>query len=331
MDRKRGEEYKSAVITFLIASVLLYLGLFMPVIFLAVPFILVYSVVRCGYALGGAAAVLSFAAIGYFDLKAALLLAAAFLPVAFTAGYIIREKKRFRNSIIASCAALFAGTAIVIILITVFTGKPVIDYIVDYTGSSLRLLGDGEIKSLYQVVRYPDILTGAVTQEAVNSASPDKAITIIQQMIRDVLNLWFVSIVGIYCLLWGLLCYVIPRAYAKKRKVDVASVPAFSEYALPKRFWLAFLVSYLFALAGESFGWRSFDVLELTIYNIYAFIFTVQALSFLDFIYRKRNMGAGARGMLHVLITLILSFILVWVGIFENIAGLRRRMDERQV
>jgi hypothetical protein len=42
-------------------------------------------------------------------------------------------------------------------------------------------------------------------------------------------------------------------------------------------------------------------------------------------------MRAGSRTVLHVIVTLILSMVLVWVGIFENIAGLRKRMDERQV
>lgn len=308
----------------------MFLGLYVPLVLIAAPFILVYSVARYGLNFGGGAALLSVITIAYFDLHAAYVLAAAFIIPAFVTGYMIRSKKRFFYSVAASCAAALAGAALSIAIIMVLTGKPVIDSIVGYASANIASLGDQNISSLYQMVRYVDILTGAITQEAVRATPASEALKTMQGMINDTLQLWFITIIGIYSLLGGLLYYTIPRSAVKKR-IDVVQTPAFSDYMLPKGFWIAFLLTYLFAISGESFGWKSFDIIEVTVFNLYAFVFAVQALSFFDFMYKKRNMGTGARTMMHVLSVLILSFVFFWIGIIVNIASLRKRMDERQV
>lgn len=330
MDRTKREEYKSAVLSYALSAALLYAGLFIPVLWIAVPFVLVYAVARAGLLLGGGAIALAFLTLAYFELYTAALLAAAFVPVAFGTGYMIRNKKRFFSSVIVSAAALLLGAGIVIALLSLMTHESAAERIVSYFGSSVRALGNDYIMSLYQVVRSPDMLTGAITQRAVWATPPGEAITIMQGMLRDTLSVWFVTFIGLYSLLFGLLCYLVPRATVKKR-ISVAPVPNFGDYDLPKRFWLAFLVSYFAAMAGVSFGWRSFDIVELTVYNLYAFVFSVQALSLFDYFYRKRNMGAGVRTVLHVLTAIVLSLMLVWIGIIENIVSLRKRMEEREV
>lgn len=330
MDRTKREEYKAAVLAYLLTVALLYAGLIVPVFLIAAPFVLVYAIARAGYLLGGGAIVLGFLTIAYFELYPALVLAAAFLPVAFGTGYMIRAKKRFRDGVVVSIAMLLLGAVAVVALLSLLTKDTAIDCIVNYAGSSMKAMSDPEIMSLYQVVRAPDLLTGAITQQAVWSTPPAAAVATMQGLLRDMLSVWFVTLIGLYSLLFGLLCYIIPRAIVKKR-MAVASVPAFCDYVLPRRFWLAFLISYVFAMAGTSFGWRSFDIVEITIYNLYAFVFSVQALSLMDYFYRKRNMGAGVRTVLHVLMALILSMVLMWIGLIENVASLRKRMEEGEV
>lgn len=330
MDRTKREEYKCAVLACLLTAALLFAGLYVPVLLVAVPFVLVYAVARTGYLLGGGAIALGFLAAAYFEPYAAAVIAAAFLPVAFGTGYMIRAKKRLRDSVIVSSGMLLAGAALAIALVSLITKQPTAEIIVNYAGSSMSAMGDKEIISLYQIVRAPDLLTGAVTQQAVWSTPPAEAILIMRGMIKDMLDIWFVTLIGLYALLMGLLCYIIPRA-AVKKKVAVAPIPAFSEYKLPKRFWLAFAVSYIFAMVGAGFGWKSFDILQITIYNLYSLVFSVQALSLFDYFYRKRNMSAGVRTVLHILSALVLSFMLMWIGIIENVASLRKLMDEREV
>ncbi len=325
MDRIRKEDYRSLIIAYLILTALLYLGIFVPLALVAVPFILVWAVARAGAMAGGIAAVLSFAAAAYTDYGAALVFAAAFLPVAFAAGYMIRAKKRFRDSVVVSIAAVFAG-ALLVTGMSFLAGSSPVDYIVDYTGGSIKELDAEQINLLYQMVRYPDIVTGAITREAVLATQAAEAVQIMQNMVRDTLDLWLVTIIGLYSLLLGLLCCTIPRAVLKK-SMEVAPAPDFSDYALPKRFWLAFAASWFFAAAGNSFGWQSFDIVGITVFNLYAFVFTVQALCFLDFMYKKRKMGAVARALLHVITAVVLSYALIFIGVIENVFGIRKRMD----
>jgi hypothetical protein len=330
LDRKKREEYKSALLAYLLTAALLYAGLYIPALWIAVPFVLVYAIARGGYMIGGGAIALSFLTVAYFEPFASAILAAAFLPVAFGTGYMIRAKKRFLTSVVVSSGMLLAGAALAIALLTFITKQAAADYIVNYTGSTMNALSDTQIMSLYQVVRAPDLLTGAVSQQAVWSTPPAQAVTVMQGLMRDTLDLWFVTIIGLYALLMGLLCYIIPRSIVKK-KMDVAPVPLFSDYALPRRFWLAFALSYIAAMAGSSLGWKSFDIVQLTIYNLYSLVFSVQALSLFDYFYRKRNMGVGVRTVLHVLSAIVLSFLLMWIGIIDNIMSLRKRMEEREV
>ena len=185
------------------------------------------------------------------------------------------------------------------------------------------------------MVRYSDLLTGAVTQAALDAASRADAIAFIVEQFREMMNVTLVSLIGTYALLMGLIGYLIPRSVLKKRKAQVIPIPSFSLYALPNRFWLAFILSYLFAVIGRSFGWPGFDILEVTIYVLYALVLTVQGLSFLDYIYKRRNMGTAARVALHALALVISSLaslvgsLLMWVGLFENMAKLRKRLESK--
>ncbi len=330
MDRIKRGDYKGVLLTYLMTSALLYAGLYIPPVFIAAPFMLVYCTARYGVWPGGAAAVLSFAPIAYFGLHTAYILASAFLPAAFVTGYMIRAKKRFFSSVAASIAAALAGAALVIAVVTLLTGKPFIESITDYMGANISSLGNESISSLYQIIRYTDVITGAITREAVLATSVPEAVRIMREMISDTLNIWLITMIGLYSMLGGLLFYTIPRAAAKKR-IEVAPNPAFSDYALPKGFWGAFALSYIFAAVGASLGWEPFDMIETTVFNLYVFVFSVQALSFLDFMYKKRNMSQGSRTALHVLSVLVLSFILFFIGIMENVFSIRKRMEEKEV
>ena len=148
--------------------------------------------------------------------------------------------------------------------------------------------------------RYQDLITGAVTQAALDAASRAHAIAFVVNWFRELLNVTLVSFIGTYALLMGLIGYLIPRAVLKRRRKDaVVPIPPFSEYALPDRFWLAFFLSYLFAVIGDSFGWPGFDILEVTVYAPVFAGWTVRGLAFLA-IYISGQHEQSARVALHV-------------------------------
>lgn len=326
MDRIRKDDHKIAVFGFLAAAALLLLsGWFFPAVFL-VPFVLC-AVVAVSGAAGFASAVLSFAGIALLRPVYAALLAAMFLPLCAAAGFVIRKRVRMRDSVLIVGGAAIAGAAGAIGILWLITGLGPIDYTVTGMGQTLHALDDATVSLLYQSLRFGDLLTGATTQAALLATPVDQAISAIQQIYKDFLNVNLVSFIALYALLAGLLCFVIPRAYAKKRGLGVVTVPSFGGLTLPPRFWLAFVLSYLFAMIGESYGWASFDILKVTLLNAYGFVFIIQGLSFLDYLYKKRGLGKGVRVLLHVVVTLLVGYILMFVGLFENITNLRKRMD----
>lgn len=344
MDRRKSEDYKSVWIAFLIALALLlgsvglpgqYGGLVLILAALALPVLLGYAVAGGGFAAGAAALVLCFAAASALDVKAAALLAALSVPFALTVGYVLRKKVRFRHSVMAASGAALAGAALAVGVLWLLTGEKPVDFVTRGFDASFSIMNDAAVNAYYQMIRYRDLVAGAVTQAALDAATRADAIAFIINQFREMLNVALVSLIGTYALLMGLLGYLIPRAVLKRRKADVAPVPPFSEYALPDRFWLAFILSYLFALIGQSFGWPGFDILEVTVYALYGLVLTVQGLAFLDYMYKRRNMRKGARVTLHVLALVISTMIslvgslLMWVGLFENIAKLRKRLESK--
>jgi hypothetical protein len=118
--------------------------------------------------------------------------------------------------------------------------------------------------------------------------------------------------------------------FAKRRGIDVADLPRFADWRLPKGFWIAAIVSGAAAAIGSRFGWPSFDLLLFTIYYAYAAVFIVQALCLIDFLMISRKMGRGMRIVLLIVSVLIFGSVLMWIGLFENAFDLRKRLTERR-
>ena len=334
MDKNRKDTYSAALIAFLASGVLLALMpyfsvVMLPAVLIVVPMFQIYAITQSGYTVGGAAAVASFAVLCFINAQLYGLLALMLLPFVFAAVYALRGKKRLLHSVAISAFAALAGVVLVIGVLQVTSGMGIVDLAVDRLGQMLARFSEAEISYLYQMARITDLMSGAVTMEALQATPADTAIAFMQEMVRDGLNLLLVLVVIIYAMLMGLVVYLIARAYAKKRGFEAAGIPRFSDFALPRRFWLAAIISTLAAMIGENLGWASFDLLFVTIYYAYAFVFTVQALSLLDFLYVSRNMSKGVRIVLHIVALLLLGNLLMWVGLIENAFGVRKRLKER--
>ena len=341
MDKTKNEDYKSVLISSLIAIALLAALLGLPAIksldflilaMLVLPPLFAFTVASGGYVLGALAMALCLAAGYALDNRLAVILAVVCVPFAFAAGYAVRARLRLRHSVMASGAAALIGVLLGVGVLWLMTGQMPVDFFANQLEGSFSGLSDAEVLSLYQLVRIPDLFTGAVTQAALDSASRADAVTYLVGLFREALNYHLVGMIGCYSLLMGLAGYLIPCALRKKMGDDVVAIPSFAEFSLPRRFWLAFALSYLFAIIGSSYGWPGFAILEVTVLSIYGLVLSVQGLAFLDFLYQRNKMGKGVRVVLHALgliISSMLGNLLMWLGFFENIANLRVRMDTK--
>lgn len=297
--------------------------MYLPIAALAAMFVCAYAVAVWGAA-GVVMTAAGFAAGCLLDFRLTGLLAAAFVPLAVAAGLVVRKRMRMRHGVLVTGGAALFGASAAVGVLWLYTGLGPIDYMTGRLEQLLTASGEPVVRALYGYVRFMDMLMGSAAQSAAIPAS--EAAHIILEKFRGALNETLVGGMVIYALLAGLLGFAVTRAFVKKKR-KVAAVPAFSELALPPRFWLGYLLSSLAALVGVYSGWPSFDTLAQTISSVYGFVFTVQALSFLDFLYKRKHMQKAVRVLLHVAVTLFLGSLLVWVGLFENLANLRKRMD----
>ncbi len=300
----------------------------LPVWALAIPAALAYLMICCPRA-GGVAGVAAIGAAAIFSPAAAIGLAAAFMPVAVCAAMVIRQKRRFRDGAVMISGAAFLGILLLIGVIWLHTRLLPVDYIAERVGQSLSALSDSAVNMLYQIARFLDIQTGAITQEAVLAAPRAQATVTMLKILREWVNYFLAAGIAVYSLLSGLVCSLIPRSLAKRRGIPVANVPSFSDYELPRGLWAAFLVSYLAAATGNALKLPSFDMLLDTVFYIYAFLFIIQALSFADFLYKARGLSFKVRVALQTLAVIIFGGLLMFLGILENMLGFRRRSQEK--
>ena len=118
----------------------------------------------------------------------------------------------------------------------------VVDYAVSQYTKMLSVFSDADITLLYGIVRYNDVLSGAITQAAIDSTTAADAILKMQEIMKQALNLSVVYIMIVYSLAAGYLGYIIPRAFAKKQGRFVSAIPKIRDYELPRRLWIAALV-----------------------------------------------------------------------------------------
>lgn len=324
--KKQGLSGALAIYGLTVALIFIADSILFPILFWAIPVVLVFGIAAYGYIYGGIAVVGGLATGFLFGTMYPTILIAAFLPVAFATGYAIREKKRFRDSVALSCAAVLAGAVISVAVLEWMTGMSVVDYAVKTTETSLMQFGGQELKLYYQFARSADM-----TQAAVESVPLEKAVAFFVKQVSEFVSVAFVFLILVYSLIIGHLSYIVPRFAAKKRDIEVASIPSFSDYALPKRFWVGTFVLCIAAYVGAQEGWSSFDILYSTLYNTFILVFMVQGLSFLDYIYKMRKISTGARVALHILTAFVFVGVLAIVGLMENVLNMRKRIQPRKV
>lgn len=300
--------------------------LYLPVFIAAIPLVLTFVFIYSGYYIGAAVSVIGFAAAALLGFSAAVYMAAAFLPLVIVECIVIKGRKRLRTSVIASAAAAIVGAALVFVILMRSTGMSVVEYSTKVYTDMLSGLTDQDISFVYGAVRYNDLLTGAVTPEALEATSASDAVLRMQEIFREGLNASIVYLVIVYALTAGYAVYIIPRATAKKLGVEVPKLTKLKDYELPKKLWLAALAFGVAAYIADSFGMRGADVMMATIISVFAFVFMVQGFCVLLYFFEERKVRKGLRTVLLICALLFLRTIaLPLVGIFENMFRIRQR------
>ncbi len=328
MERTKGKSISGLLGFAVITAVLAVFAADLPVLAAGLPLVLAYMAGRFSFS-GAALGVAAIAAVVLVRPNAAIALVLAAAPVSLAAAWSVRKRRRFSTSVIFASTMALIGVALVFGFMWLMKGITPVEYIVNSTNALFGQLSDSEVTLAYQSVRMMDLQTGAITQEALLMTPRAQAISVMISMLREAANEMLVAVVLIWSLLAGLLCFLIARRGAVKAGMKVSAIPAFSDWALPKGFWLAFVGSYAGALLAESLDLIPTGLLTPTVVSVYAFVFSVQALSLSDFLFKMRDMRKGLRIVIHVAAVLLFGTYLMWIGIFENLVQFRRRSQEK--
>ncbi len=223
----------------LVVQILLYYisrAIWVTLPILAIPG--VYIGARRGFGWGLALAVLSSAAAYLLLGQPGLFLIIMALPIFLLGWVAVRFLKRAYDGLILICGAMVLSVIAAIFAVQLLLGKDLVSYIVDYL-AWLFVQNDQIATLFYCLFHAGEISTGVLSVEAFLAIPMEEIVAYVtsceqlnalRSLLSDFLPVLSVS----YCVYGGVLTYFIPRALSKKTGRQVAGVPAFSDFFLPK-------------------------------------------------------------------------------------------------
>ncbi len=220
---------------------------------------------------------------------------------------------------------LSAGGTLLSILVTLqaftwMTGKGFFDFLWD----SIKTYFDANSANLQGVIQMYQAL-GIVD----NIQSVDRFAEVLVGQLKDMVPL-FPSMLLITSLLVGGANFLVSRFLLKKLRASVPYVPPFKKWSLPRGTGRGFLGLMLVAILGSWVKIPNFDVVLYTISSVFTFVFTVQGLSVVTFFLSQKRVPGIVGALILVAAFIFLSVALTFLGIFEQIFGVRRAYAGRE-
>lgn len=251
------------------------------------------------YPLGGIAAVVIFAVL--------------IVPVVIITALLFQYKvDSFYTALISSVA--FAVAVILLIeSVKWLTGNDIFYYIKNALQS---LFKSANMNSSFWAMFQPD-------QDAQVSAADMAA------SVTDLLKMMLPSIIMIISLAAGFLNMMVAGQSLKKAGADISDIQPFHDWALPND-----AVKGMVGILAVSFicmilGINGFDIVFSTLLGLISFIFAVQGLATLDYIFLVSGMGTTGRVVLMIVNFVLFQILLTLLGIAEQIFHIRRNIKNR--
>jgi len=306
-------------------------ALLLPLPFaILVPAPLVYIAVKRGYAHG---LFLLFLMAALFWLMggttAAFLFLALFSPPLVAVSYALLQKKRTLAGVAVSTAAFAAGVGIVVAYVYFALKTDVISLISGYFENYVKA-NPGTARQMLYLFNLQDILTGVKDMNVFLAMPETQAQQAAVSEMRASLTAYLPGLLAEYTLLAGLLNYVVARAVLKKRGVAVSPIPAFSDFRLPKGFFVGMAGVALVLLGAYLANLPGFPAVRDAVVTAYMLVFLVSGLSLIDYLLKRRNVAAGARVAVLAVVTALFysSWALALMGLFESVLKLKDRLDK---
>lgn len=301
--------------------------IFLPaVVFIPVP--MIFIAVRRGFFYGFLPLALSIA-LGWwlFGMAAAAVFAAMFVPVVLIVFYALQKKVRSFEGVVFSVGAYALGLALVIAFFYFVYKTDAITYIMNGLKGFMQA-NTGSAHEFLLILNLEDLFAGAKSMSAIMAIPEAEAINAAAECIRAFIQNAAPMLLSAYSVGGGLVCYVVTRAFLKKKSVSVAPIPAFSSFRLPKGFFMGMVIVAVLFVLGSVLNVPNFNAAFQVCFTAYIIVFIVAGLSLTDFFLRRRNMGKGGRIAILIIVGLLFSFILIWMGIIDMLFKIKERIEK---
>jgi len=289
----------------------------LPMIFIPVP--LVFIAVRRGFFYGLLPFVLIAALFWlWLGITGAALFTALFAPAVVFLYYVIGKKVRSFESVVYAVGSFALGIALVIGYIYLTARMDLMTYLLNGIKAAMEKVPMLPY-SLLQLLNIQDILTLVKNPDAILMLPSADALSQALAGVRNYLAALLPIAFSVFSLLGGLLNYVIVRAILKKKNTEVAPIPEFSRFKLPKGFFAGMVIIGVMLIAGSLLGLQGLDAVFSTCLVAYVIVFSICGLALIDFIMKRRNATRGGRIAL-LIVTPLLGFMFLGVQIFYALA-----------
>ncbi|HZJ82712.1 MAG TPA: DUF2232 domain-containing protein [Clostridia bacterium] len=159
--------------------------------------------------------------------------------------------------------------------------------------------------------------------------SADRLADILMGQMRELVPL-LPSMLIITSLIIGGLNFLISRIVLKKLNISVPHVPSFKNWALPRGTGRGLMGLIALSIIGVWVKLPNFEIVLYTVSSIFTFIFTIQGMSVVAFFLKEKKVPGIISFIILIAAFILLSVALTFMGIFEQIFGVRRAYNMKQ-
>jgi uncharacterized protein YybS (DUF2232 family) len=328
--------FGESLIVFGIILGICILSVAFPPAIVLLPSPLIFIAVRRGFFYSFVPVVLMTAVLwlllGYVTAAAFLAL---FTPAVYLVSSVIVKKTRAFESVVISVGSLAVGVGLLIAFVFIIKKTDPMTYLLNsfqYVMQSNRQLP----YEFLQIINLQDILMGVKDWNAIISLPFEDALKSAMEALQEILITWLPVMLSSFAVLGGLLNYVIPRSLLKKKNFDVAPIPAFSQFKLPKGFLAGLVITAVLLFLGNYLNIPNVNIMMYACLAAYVIVFSIAGMSFIDYLMKRRNTGTGGRVALIAVVTVLgvlfysvqFLFAFAILGLLEAVLKIRDRIEK---
>ncbi|MEZ4358374.1 MAG: DUF2232 domain-containing protein [Eubacteriales bacterium] len=311
----------------ILTGVLVWLEAIFPLSLLLVPIPAIYIAVKrgCVYSL----ITFSFGAITafvFYGFTAGMFIILNFLPPAIAVTICLKKRLRMFESVLISMAAIALSIIFFIIYVNFKFNSDLLTYFIDLTQKTF-VKNQESANAFLIAYNLGEITAGTKTLEYFTQLSQSDAIQMAMVYVKDIFTSYLPTFLGLYILSSGLFNYTLSHYLLKKSGVDLAPIPSFENYTLPKNFIWAIVFVILYVLFGTYINEENYASISTTLITGLIFILAIEGASFASWFLKRKNAGTFFRRFILIFAWLVLYNVFMYMGIFEYIFKVRKSFN----